>query len=50
MIRCISGLQKPDSGAILRHGLDVGQHGSSVRLGLVPQNMDVYPDLSVKQN
>lgn len=50
MIRCISGLLKPDSGTILRHGLDVAQNGNSVRLGLVPQNLAVYPDLTVQQN
>jgi ABC-2 type transport system ATP-binding protein len=50
MIRCISGLMQPDSGTILRHGLDVAQEGSAIRLGIVPQNLAVYPDLTVQQN
>ncbi len=61
MIRCISGLLKPDSGQILRRSPNhlaapelasqqlVSQE-RAVRLGLVPQNLAVYPDLTVQQN
>jgi ABC-2 type transport system ATP-binding protein len=50
MIRCISGLLKPDSGRIIRHPIDDPDDDGIVRLGLVPQNLAVYPDLTVQQN
>lgn len=50
MIRCISGLLQPDSGTILRGSPDVTSTKKVVRLGLVPQNLAVYPDLTVQQN
>lgn len=55
MIRCVSGLLQPDAGTILRHPLDPADddrshHDEHVRLGLVPQNLAVYPDLTVQQN
>jgi ABC-2 type transport system ATP-binding protein len=50
MIRCISGLLKPDSGRIIRHPFDDPEDDEPVRLGLVPQNLAVYPDLTVQQN
>lgn len=55
MIRCISGLLKPDSGKIIRHPFDHADddqpyHAEPIRLGLVPQNLAVYPDLTVQQN
>ncbi len=55
MIRCISGLLKPDSGKIIRHPFDHGDdddpdNDEPIRLGLVPQNLAVYPDLTVQQN
>jgi ABC-2 type transport system ATP-binding protein len=55
MIRCISGLLKPDSGTITRHPFDHGDdddpdNDEPIRLGLVPQNLAVYPDLTVQQN
>lgn len=55
MIRCISGLLKPDSGTITRHPFgrgddDDSSHVEPVRLGLVPQNLAIYPDLTVQQN
>ncbi len=54
MIRCISGLLKPDSGKIIRHPFDHGDddpdNDEPIRLGLVPQNIAVYPDLTVQQN
>ncbi len=50
MIRCISGLLRPDSGKITRHVLVDSANSGPVRLGLVPQNLAVYPDLTVQQN
>jgi ABC-2 type transport system ATP-binding protein len=50
MIRCISGLLKPDSGTITRHSLRESPAAGDVRLGLVPQNLAIYPDLTVQQN
>jgi ABC-2 type transport system ATP-binding protein len=55
MIRCISGLLKPDSGTITRHPFDHVDDDDPgkdepIRLGLVPQNLAVYPDLTVQQN
>jgi len=50
MIRCISGLLQPDSGKILRQPSGAGSDESTIRLGLVPQNLAVYPDLTVQQN
>ncbi|MBL8817921.1 MAG: ABC transporter ATP-binding protein [Planctomyces sp.] len=50
MIRCISGLLKPDSGKIIRHPFDDPDDDEPVRLGLVPQNLAIYPDLTVQQN
>jgi ABC-2 type transport system ATP-binding protein len=55
MIRCISGLLKPDSGSVIRHSFDTAHEGRAgsddpIRLGLVPQNLAVYSDLTVQQN
>lgn len=50
MIRCICGLLKADSGKITRHMADATEGSSLARLGLVPQNLAVYPDLTVQQN
>lgn len=50
MIRCICGLLKTDSGTITRKSADASTSESQVRLGLVPQNLAVYPDLTVQQN
>lgn len=46
MIRCISGLLRPDTGRITLHD----HSGRAPRLGVVPQNLAVYPDLTVQQN
>lgn len=50
MIRCVSGLLKPDSGTITRHALPASPAAGNVRSGLVPQNLAIYPDLTVQQN
>ena len=46
MIRCISGLLRRDSGEIVLHQ----RKNLSSRLGVVPQNLAIYPDLTVEQN
>ena len=46
MIRCIGGLLRPDSGRIVLHP----RKGVPSRLGLVPQSLAIYPDLTVEQN
>ncbi len=50
MIRCISGLLKPDSGKIIRHPFEDPEDDEPVRLGLVPQTPAIYQDLTVQQN
>lgn len=50
MIRCIAGLLTPDAGLIQRHPPKQAREDSEVRLGLVPQNLAVYADLTVQQN
>lgn len=46
MIRCISGLLKPDFGQIVLQS----RNGVRSRLGVVPQSLAIYPDLTVEQN
>ena len=50
MIRCICGLLKPDEGSITLRIPDSFQGSRAGRPGLVPQNLAVYPDLTVQQN
>lgn len=50
MIRCITGLLKPDGGTITRSSRQSSRSGEPARIGLVPQNLAVYPDLTVRQN
>lgn len=58
MIRCISRLLRADSGEITLgfrlptepSGIDSDDTLHQVRLGVVPQNLAIYPDLTVQQN
>lgn len=50
MIRCIAGLVAPDSGRIELRVPEGFSGSKTVRPGLVPQNIAVYPDLTVRQN
>lgn len=50
MIRCICGLLRPDSGRIVIRIPPEFAGERSQRPGLVPQNLAVYPDLTVQQN
>ena len=51
-ISMIAGLIPPDSGRVRVDGLDIGQQPSEVkrRLGVVPQEIALYEDLSAKEN
>jgi ABC-2 type transport system ATP-binding protein len=52
LIACIAGLRRPSSGEILVGGVDVVKDPKAVgaRLGLVPQSLALFPDLSVVDN
>ncbi|TWU62385.1 Daunorubicin/doxorubicin resistance ATP-binding protein DrrA [Crateriforma conspicua] len=49
-IRCISGRTRPDSGSITLSGRPIDEAGVRDGIGLVPQDIAVYGDLSAKQN
>ena len=52
MIRCIAGLQRPDAGRIVVAGVDVSADPRAAKqlLGVVPQDIALYRDLTVAQN
>ncbi len=52
IISMITGLLKPDDGSIIVGGLDVQTEPNAVkaRLGLVPQELALYPTLSAREN
>lgn len=51
-ISMIAGLLAPDSGKVRVNGLDLGQQPTQVKrlLGVVPQEIALYEDLSAKEN
>lgn len=51
-IECISGLLRPTSGSVRVNGHDVVREGKEARrrLGVVPQEVALYPDLSAREN
>jgi ABC-2 type transport system ATP-binding protein len=51
-LNCICGLLKPDSGQIHVLGRDIVREGASARgpLGVVPQELALYEDLSAREN
>lgn len=51
-ISMIAGLLRPDDGEIRVDGLSIGEHPREVkqRLGVVPQEVAVYAELSAKEN
>jgi ABC-2 type transport system ATP-binding protein len=51
-INCVSGLLTPTAGAVRVMGHDVARDGRSARasLGVVPQEIAVYEDLSAREN
>ncbi|MGI9473810.1 MAG: ABC transporter ATP-binding protein [Rubripirellula sp.] len=50
LIRCLSGLTKADSGEIRLCGRPIGSGDARSSLGLVPQEIALYGDLTVRQN
>jgi len=51
-ISMLTGLLEPTSGSIIVDGMDVEKHTTEVKakLGLVPQELALYPTLSARQN
>jgi len=51
-ISMLTGLLEPNSGQIIVDGLDLEKHTNEVKgkLGLVPQELALYPTLSARQN
>ncbi len=51
-IRMITCVSPPTAGSLAIEGLDAGQHGRAIRarIGVVPQNDNLDPDLNVEEN
>jgi ABC-2 type transport system ATP-binding protein len=51
-VSCVAGLRKADSGTILVNGVDAGAEPLKARrhLGIAPQDLGIYPTLSVRRN
>jgi len=50
LIRCLAGRTKPDSGKIELHGKKLPPTGGRERMGLVPQDLAIYSDLTTREN
>ncbi|MEM9825915.1 MAG: ABC transporter ATP-binding protein [Planctomycetota bacterium] len=50
LIRSLSGRCKPDRGSIRLMGMRIDRHPSHSQIGLVPQDIALYPDLTTRQN
>lgn len=50
LIRCISGRVSPDSGTVSIFGRPATQTGILQQLGVVPQDLAIYSDLSAREN
>lgn len=50
LIRCLSGRTRPDEGRIRLSGRPIGRPGVRDALGVVPQEIAVYPDLTTAEN
>ena len=50
LIRCLIGRCRPDAGTIEFFGRPLPPRGGRERLGFVPQDLGIYPDLSVREN
>jgi ABC-2 type transport system ATP-binding protein len=50
LIRCLSGRSRADEGEVRLLGRPIGQPGTSDALGLVPQEIALYGDLTTREN
>ncbi len=50
LIRCLSGRVRPDAGRISLLNQTLGSRGGRERLGFVPQELGIYPDLTTREN
>jgi len=50
LIRCISGRAEVSSGEVRLFGKKLGLPNATSQLGVVPQELAIYPDLSAKEN
>src|SRR4051812_15988971 len=52
LMSLVAGLREPDSGTVVLDGAMLSAHNIATRgsLGLVPQNIALYEDLSAEQN
>jgi ABC-2 type transport system ATP-binding protein len=50
LVRCISGRAVPDSGEIEMLGRRLPRNGGREKLGFVPQEIAIYPDLTAREN
>ncbi len=52
LISIVAGLRRPDAGSVLVGGIDVVRRPDAARLllGLAPQDLGIYPSLSVREN
>lgn len=50
LIRCLSGRAKPDRGTITLFGQPIDRHDARQCLGLVPQEIAIYGDLTTREN
>jgi ABC-2 type transport system ATP-binding protein len=50
LVRCITGSARPDAGEIQMFGARLPVRGGRQRLGFVPQELAIYPDLTAREN
>jgi ABC-2 type transport system ATP-binding protein len=50
LIRCISGRIRPDSGSVSVFGRAITKGGANHQMGVVPQELAIYSDLTAREN
>jgi ABC-2 type transport system ATP-binding protein len=50
LVSIVAGLVKPDSGRVRIAGLDSQREAATAQIGLAPQDLGVYPTLTVRDN
>jgi ABC-2 type transport system ATP-binding protein len=50
LVRAVSGRVVPDGGTICLLGTEIGKSGGREALGVVPQEIAIYPELTAKEN